>query len=46
MFSTVRSTSGMKTWNSNSMKTPVYNLEVGGFHTFFVSKARILVHNK
>ena len=25
---------------------PVYNLEVGGFHTFFVSKSQILVHNK
>ena len=26
--------------------TPVYNIEVDGFHTFFVTEESILVHNK
>ena len=25
---------------------PVYNLDIGGLHTFFVSRSQILVHNK
>lgn len=27
-------------------KNKVYNLEVGGFHNYFITKNKILVHNK
>ena len=40
------STSNLKPLSQLEGAFPVYNLEVGGFHTFFVSKAQILVHNK